>query len=47
MDGPVVELGHGLDLQMVAVDAEVALPLDVVRDVLGHVLRVVVGVLLL
>ena len=42
--GPVVHLAEGLDLQVVAVDPVVPLPLDVGLQVLGHVLPEVVGV---
>ena len=47
IDGPVVHLAHGLNLQVVAVDAEVALPLHIRLQVLSDVLAEIISVLLL
>lgn len=47
VDGPVEHFRKCLNLEMVAVDAQVALPLDIISDFFRHVLRVVVGILFL
>lgn len=45
LDGPVVHLGHGLHLDVVAVARALALAVDVGGEVLGHVVGEVIGVL--
>jgi hypothetical protein len=47
LDRPIVDLGYGLDLEVVAKDLVQLLPSHVLCEVFGHELRVVIPFLLL
>ena len=44
-NGPVVHLSHGLHLKVIAIAVVIALPVDVLLEILRHILRKVVGIL--
>lgn len=47
MNGSVVHFRECLDFEVIAVNAEVTFPFDVIGDLLRHVLRIIIGVLFL